>query len=298
MSWTINEVPNSKGKTIIVTGGNSGLGFETIKQLASKEATLILAARNMDKGNKALHEIKSIYPDAMITLMSLDLSDLNSVRSFADSFLEKFSQLDGLINNAGIMMPPYSKTKDNFELQFGTNHLGPFALTGLLLPILLSTKDSRVVTVSSVAAKRGKIHFSNLTGSEGYNNFQFYAQSKLANVLFAKELNQYLSQNGHSTKSFVCHPGVSRTNLFQQSPFGWRLIERSIGQPAEMGCLPTLYALTESNLSGGEFVGPEGLFGFRGYPKIDKTGETLYNSDISKKLWKLSEEQTGVTYSF
>lgn len=296
--WIDRNISSLKGKTVIVTGGNSGLGFEVCKLLVYKEADVILTARNIEKGERAIQSLKNIIPNSSLSLFHLDLSDLNSIYSFSQEIKSIHSSIDGLICNAGVMFPPYTQTKDGFELQFGTNHLGHFALTGWLLPLLEQAKGSRVVTVTSVAARRGHIDFENLDGRNGYDTFQFYAQSKLANLLFAKEFQNRLSQSNSSIKSIACHPGVSKTNLFAQSSFGWKLIESLIGQSAEMGSLPLLHSLTDPTLKGGELVGPNKLFGLRGYPKIEESSEKSYEQEIANQLWNISEELTKVTYMF
>jgi NAD(P)-dependent dehydrogenase (short-subunit alcohol dehydrogenase family) len=202
-------------KKVIITGASSGIGLEAAKTLANRGARVILAVRNKQKGELAREQILQEDPGASLEVMDLNLADLSSVRGFSESFGKRFDQLDILINNAGVMVPPYQRTKDGFELQFGTNHLGHFALTGLLLPLLKKTADSRIVTLSSLAHRGAHIYFNNLDGSKGYKAMRFYGQSKLANLLFSKELDNRLKQYGLPTISIACHPGISSTNLFK-----------------------------------------------------------------------------------
>ncbi len=300
--WTVDKIADLTGKVVIVTGASSGLGLETASALAAKGATLIMAVRNTTKGEEAAKLIKATHPHAALHVMKLDLSDLISVRTFAEEFKNQYNTLSILINNAGIMVPPLSLTKDGFESQFGTNHLGHFALTGLLLERLIQTPGSRIVALSSLAADSGKIHFDNLDGANGYRAFQFYAQSKLANLLFSRELDYKLKEHGVDAISVAAHPGVSFTNLAsrnsgKQTNKVVGFLFKLVAQPASMGALPTLYAATEP-LNGGEFIGPDGKGRRKGYPTIDQTIEKLYDQDVSKRLWTLSEELTGVTYTF
>lgn len=296
----LNE--NLQGKTVIITGANSGIGFEAAKEFAEKGAHVIMAARNMEKGQTAFHSILIENENAKVELMQLDLADLNSVRAFANAFTARFNQLDLLINNAGIMIPPYGKTKDGFELQFGSNHLGHFALTGLLLPLLKKTTYSRVVTLSSIAHRGASIDFTNLDGSKGYKAMKFYGQSKLANLLFAKELDNRFKLHDIKTISIACHPGISNTNLFKmgksETPGYMKRIMNIFFQPAHMGVLPTLYAATEESLQGGEYIGPDGRGNRKGYPAIETPAPEVYNESTMKKLWEISEDLTGVTYHF
>ncbi|MFD6208312.1 oxidoreductase [Peribacillus sp. NPDC060253] len=301
--WNGEEMAEVSGQTIVITGANSGLGFETAFALAGKGAEIILAVRNASKGEKAVDRIISVYPKANVRVMQLDLSDLSSIRHFADSYNENYDSLSVLINNAGVMIPPYSKTKDGFELQFGSNHLGHFALTGLLLPRILSTPKSRVVTLSSLAAINGFIDFENLNGELGYKPMKYYGQSKLANLLFARELQNKFNQHDANPISVACHPGLSHTNLMSRGsgkPLNKfvHFLSKTITQPANMGALPTLYAATEPTLVGGEYIGPDGKKNRKGFPKIDDIINTLYNEEISQRLWDISESMTEVKYTF
>ncbi|WP_274362827.1 oxidoreductase [Paenibacillus thermotolerans] len=299
--WTTDQIGSMEGKTIVVTGGGSGIGFEAASVLASKGAEVILAVRNEEKGNRAAKQIHANDPHAKVSVMHLDLGDLSSVKQFAEQFSDRFNRLDVLINNAGVMIPPYRKTKDGFELQFGTNHLGHFALTGRLLPALLAAPGSRIVTVSSIASRGGTIHFDNLDGRNGYSTFKFYQQSKLANLLFAVELQHRLLRSGAETISVCCHPGISSTNLLSRGSGkeAGRFMKLAMGlvsQPAAMGALPTLYAATDPDLRGGEFIGPDGKGNRKGYPAVTGEEKKLFNAPVAERLWAVSEQLTGVTY--
>ena len=301
IDWSTDDIDSLEGRRIIITGGSSGIGFEAARVLAHKEAEVILAVRNMEKGERAVSRITDEYPAAKVSIMHLDLGDLKSIRSFANEFLAKHNTLDILINNAGVMIPPYKKTNDGFELQFGTNHLGHFALTGQLLPLLLATPGSRIVSVSSVANRGAEIMFDNLDGSKGYSRMKFYRQSKLANLLFAVELNNRLKKSGAGTISVVCHPGISATNLMsrgsgKESSSIMKFLFNSYAQPAGKGALPTLYAATNKNLKGGEYIGPDGKGNHRGNPAVSSEVNVLYKPTLSEKLWKVSENLTGIVY--
>ncbi len=299
--WTIDQIGNLKGKIIIVTGGASGIGFAASEVFASVGAELVLAVRNPVKGEKAAAKIRAKHQAVSVTVMHLDLGDLESVRRFATEFTGRFDRLDLLINNAGVMVPPYARTKDGFELQFGTNHLGHFALTAHLLPLLMATPLSRIVTVSSIAARRAKIQFTNLDGSNGYNPMTFYRQSKLANLLFAIELQHRLDRAEASTISVACHPGISVTNLLsrgsgRETGVILKWLMGIVAQPAVKGALPTLYAATHPDLRGGEYIGPDGPGNTKGDPIMNNDPEKLFNKDLSSRLWQVSEELTGVKF--
>jgi len=290
------------GKRIIITGANSGIGYEAAKALASYGAHVILAVRNQKKGEEAEDTIKSQNKAANVEVLSLNLADLESVRSFVQEYRARYETLDILINNAGVMVPPYQKTNDGFELQFGSNHLGHFALTGLLLPLLKKTPNSRVITVSSLAHRGASIFFNNLDGSKGYKPMRFYKQSKLANLLFAKELDERFKEHGFSAISLACHPGITSTNLFKfgkkDSPDFFKKILSKLFQSAEMGALPTIFAATNDSLIGGEYIGPDGRGNRTGYPTIETPAEGVYNKETMKELWRISEELTDVVYDF
>jgi len=290
------------GKTAIITGANSGIGYGAAKDFVRNGARVIMAVRNEDKGKAARERILQENPQAAIDVMRIDLADLASIRSFADAIKGQLDSLDLLINNAGVMMPPHSKTKDGFELQFGSNHLGHFALTGQLLPLLINTPGSRVVTVSSLAHKGSEILFDNLDGSKGYKKFQFYGQSKLANLMFARELDKRLKQHGLQTISLACHPGISSTNLFKfgkkDAPNFMKSLMDKLLQPADMGALPTIYAATHPSLKGGEYIGPDGKGRRKGYPALDTPHPVANDEDVINKLWEISEKLTGVVFDF
>lgn len=300
-TWTIDNIGDLKGKRIIITGGASGIGYSAAEVLAEKGADVVIAVRNTGKGEKAALKIRGSHRNASVTVMHLDLGNLASVRQFASDFTSRFDRLDILINNAGVMVPPYSKTSDGFELQFGTNHLGHFALTAQLLPLLLSTPHSRIVTVSSIAARRAKIYFENLDGTMGYNPMKFYRQSKLANLLFTIELQHRLERSGASTISTGCHPGISVTNLIsrgsgRETGLLLKWLMGLVAQPADKGALPTLYAATHPELKGGEYIGPDGPGNRKGNPVINDDPERFYSKELAERLWQVSEDLTGVKF--
>jgi NAD(P)-dependent dehydrogenase (short-subunit alcohol dehydrogenase family) len=293
-NWTANDIGDQEGKIVIVTGANTGLGKETAKQLALNNATVIIAVRNAEKGDLAAKDIKKSAPDAKIEVMKLDLSSLKSIKNFADKFNKKYKKLDILINNAGVMNPPFSTTEDGFELQFGTNHLGHFALTMRLLPALKTAKEARIVTVSSVAHTSGKIDFDDLNWEKReYKGWGAYGDSKVANLLFTYELARKLKAT--DTIAVAAHPGYTATDLQRTSRL-FAILNPLLAQKPSMGALPTLRAAVDSRVKGGEYYGPGGRGGFRGFPvKVSSTGLSN-NKEIAKKLWAVSEEQTGVVF--
>lgn len=299
--WTAELIGDLKGKMVIVTGGASGIGFSASEVLASRGADLVMAVRNTAKGEKAAERIRAKQAASSVTVMHLDLGDLASVKQFATEFSSRFDRLDLLINNAGVMVPPYTKTKDGFELQFGTNHLGHFALTAHLLPMVMATPLSRIVTVSSIAARRAKINFANLDGSKGYSPMPFYRQSKLSNLLFAIELQNRLERAGSSAISVACHPGISVTNLLsrgsgKETGAVMKWIMGIVAQPADRGALPTLYAATHPDLRGGEYIGPDGPGNTKGYPVLNSDPAKLFDQALATRLWDVSEKLTGVRF--
>ena len=295
MNWTTDQIPTQENNIAIVTGANSGIGFETAKALAAKGATVILACRNLEKANQAVENIRKVIPNANLEIIQLDLSDLASVKSFSDTFKSKYARLDLLINNAGIKTPPFSKTKDGFESQFGSNHLGHFALTNRLLEPLRATPKARVVNVSSSAHKmaKGTIDFENLNAEKGYVPWSAYAQSKLANLLFTLELNQYFKLNKIDAISSAAHPGWTVTGL--QKGF-MNFISQLLGQQTAMGALPTLYAATSGDTQANDYIGPEGMMEMRGYPKKVVTSAAAQDTTLARKLWQVSEQLTGIRY--
>ena len=301
-TWTAAQIENVTGKRVVVTGASSGIGLQAAAALAAKGAEVILAVRSEEKGARALDQIRTATPEAQVSVSRLDLSDLASIQRFAQAFTERYDRLDLLINNAGVMLPPYRQTKDGFELQFGTNHLGHFALTGRLLPALLAAPGARIVTVSSIAARGARVDFDNLDGTKGYSAMKFYGQSKLANLHFAVELQRRLQQRGAGAISVGCHPGIAATNLMSRGSgkeSGWLMnfAMKLVAQPAEMGALPTLYAATHPALKGGEYIGPNGAGNRKGYPTADTTDVAkFFDPAVANRLWTVSEQRTGVTY--
>jgi NAD(P)-dependent dehydrogenase (short-subunit alcohol dehydrogenase family) len=284
-----------------VTGGNSGLGLETARQLARAGADVVIACRNPDKGAAASAEIKAGVPDARLQVAALDLASLDSVHAFAEWFRTERDGLDLLINNAGVMAPPRRETADGFELQFGTNHLGHFALTALLLGGMHERDDARIVTISSGAHRMGKIAFDDLQSEHRYFRWRAYGQSKLSNLLFAFELDRRLRAAGSAVKSVAAHPGYAATNLQSAAPpLVDRLVmmvsNRVIAQSAAMGALPQLYAATYPGLEGGTYVGPDGIGEQRGHPKPVGTSRAARDERAAQRLWEVSEELTGVSF--
>jgi NAD(P)-dependent dehydrogenase (short-subunit alcohol dehydrogenase family) len=295
-SWIADNISSQVGRTFVVTGANSGLGLETVRALGGLGANVIMTARDPSRGERALEELLAAQPDARIELAMLDLADLDSVQEFAG----KVGNLDVLINNAGVMMPPHGRTKQGYELQFGVNHLGHFALTGLLLERISHSQDGRVVTVTSGLHKRARIHFDDLHGEQGYGRTKYYAQSKLANVVFAIELNKRLRAAGiTSIRSVLAHPGYSATNLQSSGPTGvskllMRATNRMMAQDAGMGALPQLYAATGVNVEGGQFWGPDGRGESKGFPTLVEPLDDARDRELGKRLWDVSEDLTGV----
>jgi NAD(P)-dependent dehydrogenase (short-subunit alcohol dehydrogenase family) len=297
--WTAADVPDQTGRVAIVTGANSGLGFDTAAVLADKGAHVVLAVRNLDKGKEAASRITSKSPNAVVSLQELDLTSLDSVRKAADQLRADYPRIDLLINNAGVMyVPTRETTKDGFEMQFGTNHLGHFALTGQLLDNLLPVEGSRVVTVSSVGHRiMARIHFDDLQLERKYNRVEAYGQSKLSNLLFTYELQRRLSAKGTPTIAAAAHPGFADTELMRHLPgFIPAFVWRPFAQPADMGALPTLRAATDPGVQGGQYYGPDGLGGAQGHPKLVESSAQSHNEDLQRRLWTVSEELTGVTF--
>jgi NAD(P)-dependent dehydrogenase (short-subunit alcohol dehydrogenase family) len=305
--WTTAEIPRQDGKLAIVTGANSGIGLHAARELARAGCTVIVACRSAEKASSTRQRIVQEIPTALVEDGVLDLANLSSIRDFAKAFLATRRPLDLLINNAGVMaLPKRMLTADSFELQIGTNHLGHFALTGLLLPALLAASSSRVVTVSSLAHRGGKIRFDDLQWDHGYKPWPAYRQSKLANLLFGKELERRLLKSGSRTQSIVVHPGVSNTSLFSNGPGSGGgvasvmapLIIRFIAQSEEQGALPTLYAATDPKAQGGRYYGPDGFREMKGYPVEVKNEAQADDPALAARLWDLSEKLTGVHYDF
>lgn len=305
--WTADRLPDMSGKWAIVTGANSGIGLEAARELARKGATVWLTARNADKGAAALAEIRRDAPHAQAEVQLLDLSDLNSVRGLAERASAQRRPLDLLINNAGVMAIPFRKTVDGLEMQLGTNHFGHFALTGLLLDMLLAAPAARIITVSSGAHQMGSMDFANLNYEQGgYQKWRAYGRSKLANLLFAFELQRRLARRAASAISVAAHPGYTATNLQYVGPQMERssvslaisrFLNARMAQPAAMGALPTLYAAAAPDVQGGDYIGPDGLWEMRGYPVKVGSNAASRNEADAARLWAKSEELTGVRYA-
>ncbi len=297
--WTSADVPDQAGRIAVVTGANSGLGYDTAAVLADKGAHVVLAVRNVDKGRQAADKIKAASPNAVVTLQELDLTSLDSVRKAADELRAAHPRIDLLINNAGVMyVPTRETTKDGFEMQFGTNHLGHFALTGLLLDNMLAVDGSRVVTVSSVGHKiLARIHFDDPQLTRKYNRVEAYGQSKLANLMFTYDLQRRLQLKGVPTVALAAHPGFADTELMRYLPdFIPSWMWRGVTQPADKGALPTLRAATDPGARGGQYYGPDGIGEVKGSPKVVASSAQSRDEELQRRLWKLSEELTGVTY--
>ena len=297
--WTAADIPDQTGRVAVITGANTGLGYETAAALAEAGAHVVLAVRNLDKGKDAAARITANSPHADVALQELDLTSLESIRAAADQLRSAHDRIDLLINNAGVMWTPKSTTKDGFELQFGTNHLGHFAFTGLLLDRLLPVTGSRIVTVSSMGHRiRADIHFDDLQWERGYSRVGAYGQAKLANLLFTYELQRRLAPRG-TTIAVAAHPGGSRTELTRNLPALLArvtpVIER-LFQGADMGALPTLRAATDPGVLGGQYYGPDGFGEQRGYPKVVASSDKSHDADVQRRLWAVSEELTGVVY--
>jgi NAD(P)-dependent dehydrogenase (short-subunit alcohol dehydrogenase family) len=302
--WAARDIPDQTGRVAVVTGANSGLGYATALELARAGASVVLACRDTAKGERAQAAIRQAAPAADTQLAELDLADLGSVRAFAANLVAQQPHLDVLINNAGVMAPPRRLTTDGFESQIGTNHLGHFALTGLLLGPLLAAAEPRVVTLSSGMHRIGRMNFDDLQSERRYINWMAYGQSKLANLLFCFELQRRATEAGTALVSVAAHPGYAATNLQFAGPSHsyekaiMAVGNKLIAQSAEMGALPTLYAATAPDLPGGSFVGPDGFMEQRGHPKVVTAAGRAYDEAAWRRLWDISEELTGVRYEF
>src|SRR5262245_51112066 len=296
--WTSGDVPGQQGRLAVVTGANTGLGFETAQVLAARGASVVLAVRDTEKGERAAARIAVTAPGANVTVQPLDLASLESVRAAAGELRAQHPAIDLLINNAGVMFTPQQTTGDGFELQFGTNHLGHFALTGLLLEQMLPVPGSRVVTVSSTAHRlRARIHFGDLQAERSYSRVAAYGQSKLANLLFTYELHRRLSGAAGATIAVAAHPGLAGTELTRHTPaIAAFLYARLLSQTAAMGALPTLRAATDPGVIGGQYYGPGRFFGTRGYPELAQSSRQSRDTAIARRLWTVSEQLTGVTF--
>jgi NAD(P)-dependent dehydrogenase (short-subunit alcohol dehydrogenase family) len=303
-NWDTTDMPDLSGKVIVLTGANSGIGFEAAKAFAHKGAKVVLACRDLEKANKSINEIAKDLPTAKIEAMALNLASLESVHAFAKSFKHSFDRLDVLVNNAGLMTSDYQTTTEGFELMFGAMHLGHFALTGLLLDQIKATADARVVTISSFGHRMGKIDFDNLTfkDGKGFSDRAGYGRAKLANLLFTYELQRKFDAAGVRAKAVAAHPGNARTNLVTDKHklhvrmFVWALLAVGRIQSAEKGALPTLRAATDLNVQGASYYGPNKAGETRGHPVVVSSSEASHNLDDAQQLWEASEKLTGVRY--
>lgn len=299
--WTTAEIPDQRGRVAVITGANAGLGFATAAVLAAKGAHVVMAIRNLDKGKQAAAKITANTPDADIALQRLDLSSLDSVRTAAEELRAAYRRIDLLFNNAGVMLTPRQKTVDGFELQFGTNHLGHFALTGLLLDLMLDVEESRVVVISSPMHKIwASIRFDDLQWERRYNRVAAYSQSKLANLLFAYQLHRRLHEARVKTLAVAAHPGGTYSQQVHDSPQPLRPLVRLIGprlmQPPHISALSPLRAATARDVCGGEYYGPDGWGEVRGYPVRISSSALSRDEAVQRRLWRVSEELTGVSY--
>jgi NAD(P)-dependent dehydrogenase (short-subunit alcohol dehydrogenase family) len=295
--WTTADIPDQTGRTAVITGANTGLGYETAAALAAKGAHVVLAVRNVEKGKAAADLIARANAGASVAIQELDLTSLDSIRNAADQLRADHASIDLLINNAGVMMTPKSTTKDGFELQFGTNHLGHFALTNLLLDRILAVPGSRIVTVSSVGHRfaRAGIRFDDLQSELNYSRVGAYGQSKLANLMFTYELQRRLQ--GTNTIAVASHPGGSNTELSRNLPASFRWATEVLAplmQGPDMGALPSLRAATDPGVLGGQYYGPDGFGEQRGYPKVVASSAVSHDPAAQRRLWAVSEELTSV----
>ncbi len=307
MAWSLDNLPQLTGKVAVITGANSGLGLETTRGLARTGATIVMACRSQDKAQRAREDVLASVPEAKLELLPLDLADLSSVRTFATALADNYDRLDLLCNNAGVMALPRRTTADGFEMQIGTNHLGHFALTGQLLPLLKQAGNARIVNVASLAHRYGKINFDDLMGERRYSKWLTYCQSKLANLLFTFECDRKLRAAGSDVLCVASHPGYSATALqgkgakLQGSKFKEGFMEfanRLLAQSAAAGALPSLYALTASDVEGGQYFGPDGFQEMWGKPKVVQGNRRSRDLETAARLWAVSVELTGVSFEF
>lgn len=304
MDWNLDDIPTLQGKTIIVTGGSSGLGFEAVKMFASKDAEIIIATRSEGRALDAIEKIKLEYKDANVDFIHLNLANKNSIREFANEFNKKYTKIDVLLNNAGVMTTPYMLTDDGFEFQQGINHFGHFYLTSLLLKTIVATPNSRIVNVSSIAHRYGKMDFDNLLyeAPKSYNKSRAYGRSKLENLLFTYELDRRIKEKGYDVKVLVAHPGVASTNLGRhiKQQKAWsksiKIFQKLFSHTAKDGALPLVRACLDANALSGEFYGPNRLFGVKGKPHKAKSNKLSHNRELQTKLWNYSEELIGIRF--
>lgn len=305
MAWRTDDLSDQSERTVVITGGNSGIGLEAARALAQRGARVIIASRDATRASAAAEQLRGEHPGATVETAALDLSSLASVRACAADLNERCARLDVLINNAGVMGIPRRETEDGFETQLGTNHFGHFALTALLFEKLVGTRDARIVTVASLAHHFGFMNFFNLHGALFYDPWFAYAQSKLANMLFTFELDRRCRAAGLSVRAVACHPGIAATNLpyaaprMRNSPLGETLIKSFtsiVSQSAADGALPTLYAGFAADVEGGDYIGPDGLGEMRGAPRKVPSSLLARSEMVAKELWRATEEATRITF--
>ena len=303
--WTAQDIPDLEGKTIVVTGANSGLGFEASKMFAENNAELVMACRSIERGKNAKEEIEEEIEDPDLEVKKLNLADLESVKDFAEEFKANHDELDILCNNAGVMAIPREETEDGFEKQFGVNHLGHFALTTHLFPALKEAQEARVVTQSSGLHEKGDIDFENLMHEKEYSPQQVYADSKLANLLFAYELDRKIRREGLDMRSVAVHPGYAATNLQTRGAeksgnkvkkYAMKAMNKVLAQSAEKGALPMIYAAVSKQAESGDYIGPGGIANMRGLPEKQESSEASYSRETAEELWAVSEELTGIDF--
>jgi NAD(P)-dependent dehydrogenase (short-subunit alcohol dehydrogenase family) len=301
--WTVEDMPDMTGETVVVTGANSGLGFEAAKGFARKNAEVVMACRNTERAQDAKEDIETEVEDARLEVIQLDLASLESVDEFVEEFKQEHSRLDVLCNNAGVMAIPYSETEDGFEKQIGVNHLGHFALTAGLTDTLQETENSRIVLQSSGLHRNADLEVENLMQERSYDKWRQYANSKLANLLFSYELDRRLEDD---TSALACHPGYADTHLQIVGPekegsrakkIGAKITNKIVAQSASMGALPMMYAATSEDVESGDFIGPAGIMQMRGYPEKQESSEASHDRDLAKRLWERSEELTGKEFN-
>ncbi|MER5748887.1 oxidoreductase [Streptomyces sp. NPDC002088] len=301
--WTADQIPDQTGRVSVITGANSGLGLATARALARKGGRVILAVRDEDRGRRTVAEITAEQPHAQLETRRLDLADLDSVHAFADRVRSDHRRLDVLVNNAGVMAPPRTLSAQGHELQFACNHLGHFALTGLLLDLLGAGREPRVVTVSSLNHRQGRLRFDDLTGERGYSPMAFYNQSKFANAVFGRELHRRLAEAGSPVRSVLAHPGYTSTNLQTSAPVGlvrvlYGRVLAPLAQSPDRGALPQLYAATATDVASGDFIGPDGRGELRGAPKRVRLSDAAADAGTGRRLWEVSERLTDVRFAF
>ena len=294
-NWTFDQVPDQHSRTALVTGANTGIGYDTALALAKRGAHVVLACRSRERGADAARRMEAEQPAGSVQFLPLDLGNLASVRMFAKTFLARYERLDLLINNAGVMIPPLSKSEDGFELQIGVNYFGHFALSGLLFDRLTATPGARLVTVSSTASRQGRIDFDNFHGEKPYKAWREYCQSKLANLLFSLELQRRLDREGHALIATAAHPGWTSTDLQRHSGF-FGFFSPIFGMATNQGALPILYAATAPEAEAGGYYGPDGFLEMRGYPAPAQIPPRAQDTQTAQRLWETTEKLTGITF--